>query len=115
MCYCAFYEGHGEKNTHLGEGVQNIPVPIILVKNGYVGGRIRSSKSFTDSGRNILIARCGVGASHEQVVLARRDLTNGQTRKLAYGRRGKDPHILHMDNEQPLLMHLIERFSLHEH
>lgn len=67
------------KNTHLGEGVQNIPVPIVLVKDRHVGSCTRTRESFTDRGRYIIVARRGVSASNKQVVFACRDLINWET------------------------------------
>ena len=64
------------KKTHLGEGVQYIPVPAIFVDDGYNGSYTLSSKPFSDYAHDVFIARCGVCASDQQVVLARRDLTH---------------------------------------
>lgn len=69
----------GKKNTYLGEGVQNVPVAVIFVKDGYVGSRACSGKPFTDNGGDVFIARRSVRTSNEQVVLARRDLMDRQT------------------------------------
>lgn len=62
------------KKTYLGEGVQHIPVPSIFVDDGYNGSYTLSSKPFGDYARDVFIARCGVCASDQQVVFARRDL-----------------------------------------
>ena len=48
----------------------------MLVKDGNVGSRTRSSKPFTDGGRNTVISRRSVRASNEQVVFARGNLTD---------------------------------------
>ena len=117
VSHCACQEGYGAK-THLGEGVQHIPVSVILVDDGYKGSYTFCSKSLSDYVRDAFISRCGVCASDEQVVFARRDLINQRICESAakkLGRKGEDTYVLHMNDEQPLLMHLIERFPLLEH
>jgi len=75
---------HARKNreeTHLGEGVQHIPVPVILVNDGHNSSYTLPSESFCDNIRDAFIAGCSVRASDQQVVFARCDLTGLAVRK----------------------------------
>lgn len=90
-----------DKITYLGERVQHIPVPVMLVDDGYKGSSALSSKSFSDDARDAFITRCSVRASNEQVIFARRNLMHqriceSEAKELE---KRKDPHVLHMKDE----------------
>ena len=68
------------EETHLGEGVQHIPVSVILVDDGHNSSHTLPSESFGDNVRDGFIAGRSVRASDEQVVFARCDLISRKNR-----------------------------------